>query len=141
MSRFLGLLSVPLGFAAFGAIAGCSEPAAQVRAVSSAPSTPPLEKATAVAILTSMGYTDVTVAAVVQAPALPMGGTSDRVSLVVAAVRRDGQARAINRVFLYDLGLGWFYHEPSLDNSSERETVRLWTASGYRTIAAASPQQ
>lgn len=140
MSERLRLLGVAFGFVALLAIAGCADTTVQGQAVSSRQSVPPLDKATAAKILSSMGYTDVTVAAVVQAPALPMGGTSDRVSLVVAAVRRKGQAKAINEGFLYDPDLGWFYHEPSLGSSTERETVILWTAEGYREVAAASPK-
>ncbi len=95
----------------------------------------PLDKESAAKLLGYMGYTKVSVAAVVQG----IGGkgiavfSSDAVAMVIAVGVRNDRETEINESFLYDNELGWFCYEFKMDHG--RVTVRQWTTAGYREIA------
>ena len=100
-----------------------------------ADSPPPLTKSAAEQMLSTMGYYDVKVGAVVQG--LPMLG-SRNAALVLAVGRRDGASVKIERSLLYDDDLGWFEYEYDIADRQRDPTsptrLRFWTAKGYSQV-------
>jgi hypothetical protein len=94
----------------------------------------PFARSQAVQLLTSMGYKDVRVGAIVHGFA-PMTG-SQNVATVVAIGHRDGKLHKLERHFFYDDEIGWFSYE--YDGSEMKGTpttkLRMWTLSGYREV-------
>jgi hypothetical protein len=96
-----------------------------------------LEKTDATKLLGTMGYTDVTVAAVIhgqhrrgdmQHP--PMSG--DSLATIIAMGKLKGSPQQIEQNVFYDKDIGWFFYE--LTNAE----LRLWTVSGYKAITSSS---
>jgi hypothetical protein len=93
---------------------------------------PPLSKADALKIISSMGYQNVAIGGVIQGVGtLTLAAfSSSSVAMVVAYGEKDGQPQKIQETFFYDKDLGWFYYE--IDTNGKR--VRLWTVNGYSEV-------
>ena len=93
-----------------------------------------LDKATAAKILTSMGYTNVVVGAVIKSVGgMGMGAFSSESAVMVLAIgNRGGGTKRIQESMFYDSELGWFYFEPD-----QQTRLRVWSASGYKEFTPA----
>ncbi|MBK8285732.1 MAG: hypothetical protein IPK97_13195 [Ahniella sp.] len=106
---------------------------------SAAAGAPPLDKATATAILQFQGYKNVAIAAVVN---------SEGMAQVIGVARFDDKPLYFNLprpwesdnnarrrpIFLYDASLGWFLYEDQLDKATNSYEIRLWSKTGYSAV-------
>jgi hypothetical protein len=84
-------------------------------------------KQEAAKLLTSMGYEDVIIGAVVEG--IPVLGGHNGAT-VVGICRREGKIQKIEASLNYDSDMGWFYYE--FDEPVTK--LRLWSSSGYSEI-------
>src|SRR5438128_2476719 len=98
--------------------------------LSAAPDVKPLDKAMAAKIITSAGYGDVVVVAVIQGAAIGRGGSlavGENGCTVLGIGRLEGKVKEIQEIFFYDTDLGWFFYR--YDEKTGDERFRVWTAS------------
>lgn len=96
-----------------------------------------LDKATAARIISSMGYQNVTIGAVLEGVGeMGMGG-SENTAVVLAVGIRNGQSQKIQQSYYYDADLGWFFFE--YQDIAEGKHLVVWTASGVKSIRPAPP--
>lgn len=106
------------GLLALGAIAAFS--------AASAAEPKPLAKNQAVQLITSMGYQDVEVGAIVHGFAV--GSDSHSVATAFGIGRRNGLTEKLQVILFYDVDTGWFGYEYDTPPTK----LRTWTLAGYK---------
>lgn len=100
---------------------------------------PPLDKVTAAKILGFMGYTDITVKAVLQGiGGMGMGAfSSTSTALVLADATQKETRMGRQQTFVYDTDLGWFCFEVPSGPNDDDKRLRIWTVKGYQETTPA----
>jgi len=93
----------------------------------------PLSRSQAAQLLASMGYEDVAVGAIVQGGFPPMSGSPNGAT-VLAIGRSNGRVEKLEKQFLYDVEIGWFYYEYNRNGLNGVLKLRIWTSSGYKQL-------
>lgn len=100
----------------------------------------PLSKAEATKILAGMGYENVNIAFIVQGILGTPGGATVVGMGMFKGQSPKRQLQKIEKQFLYDAALGWFYSEDGtvqLSGGNIVTGIRIWSTTGYSEVHAA----